>query len=55
MIVNTVENMEGHNYQQITTSGVEWGVDAKIGLHAIWPAAIWRTMRNKLKFRLEKL
>ena len=32
MIVNTVENTEGHNYQQTTTSGVEWGVDAKIGL-----------------------
>ena len=31
-IVNTVENIEGHNYQQTTTSGVEWGVDAKIGL-----------------------
>ena len=31
-IVNTVENTESHNYQQTTTSGVEWGVDAKIGL-----------------------
>lgn len=37
-IVNTVENTEGHNYQQSTTSGVEWGVDAKIGLQFGLPA-----------------
>ena len=85
IIVNTVENTEGHNYQQTTTSGVEWGVDAKIGLQFGLPQfgggpkggiggsfkktstktelskrkvktnrCRRRTMRKKLKFRLEK-
>ena len=31
-IVNTVENMEGHNYTQSTTKGLEWGVESNVGL-----------------------
>ena len=31
-VVNSVENSEGHNYQETTTKGVQWGVNANIGL-----------------------
>lgn len=31
-IVNCVENSEGHNYQETTTKGIKWGLDANIGL-----------------------
>lgn len=31
-IVNCVENTEGHNYQEKTTKGIEWGAKANIGL-----------------------
>ena len=31
-IVNCVENSEGHNYQQTTTKGIKWEVNANIGL-----------------------
>lgn len=31
-IVNTVQNTEGHNYQQSVTKGVQWGVNANVGL-----------------------
>ena len=31
-IVSCVENSEGHNYQETTTKGVQWGASANIGL-----------------------
>ena len=31
-IVNSVQNSEGHNYQETTTKGVQWGVSANVGL-----------------------
>ena len=31
-VVNSVENSQGHNYQETTTKGIQWGVDANIGL-----------------------
>ena len=31
-IVSCVENSEGHNYQETTTKGIEWGVNANVGL-----------------------
>ena len=31
-IVNSVGNTEGHNYQETVTKGVQWGVNANVGL-----------------------
>ncbi|CAI8043790.1 hypothetical protein GBAR_LOCUS24297 [Geodia barretti] len=31
-IVNSVENTEGHNYQESVTKGVQWGANTNVGL-----------------------
>ena len=31
-IINSVENSEGHNYQETVTKGVQWGANANVGL-----------------------
>ena len=31
-VVNSVENSEDHNYQETTTKGIQWGVNANVGL-----------------------
>ena len=31
-IVNSVENTEGHNYQETVTKGIQWGVNTNVGL-----------------------
>ena len=31
-IINCAENTEGHNYQESVTKGVQWGVNANVGL-----------------------